>query len=333
MPANLTPDYRAAELRYRSARDPRDRLDALRDMLRLVPKHKGTDHLQADIKTRISELTEQLTGARKPGARTGPPTVVHREGAAQIGLVGPPNAGKSALHALLTGSNVASEPYPYATQYPSPGMLAVLDVAIQLVDLPSLSPSHTVPWIGEALHQADAVMLVVDLTDPGCVEAVRGVLEVLAERSVRLVPEWVDDSGGVLFETRLPCLLVATKSDLMSDPAGEIATFQELEGYRFEAMAVSSSSGEGCDLIGPTLFDRLGIIRVYTKEPGQPPDRTRPFTVMPGATVLDVAGLVHRDFVESFRFARIWGPSGYAGARVGRDHRVVDGDVVELHVS
>lgn len=331
MPANLTPDYRAAEQRYRAARQPKERLDALREMLRLIPKHKGTDHLQADIKSKIAELTDQLTGPRRGGARTGPATVVHREGAAQVALLGPPNSGKSALHSRLTGSKSASEPYPYTTRFPEPGMLPVHDVSIQLVDLPSLSPEHEITWIGEALHQADAALLVVDLVDPDCVEAVASVHSMLDQRDIHLTADWTGTSGR-LFETRLPCLLVATKADLMQDPAGEIAAFTELEGFAFESIAVSAVTGQGCDRLGPLLFERLGIVRVYTKEPGQPPDMSRPFTVMAGATVADVAAHVHRDFVEAFAFARLWGPSGYDGARVGRDHVVVDGDVVELHI-
>jgi uncharacterized protein len=332
MPANLTPDYRAAEARYRATRDPHRRLDALREMLRLVPKHKGTDHLQAAIKSRIKELSDQLAGPRKGGARTGPLTVVHSEGAAQIGLLGPPNAGKSTLHARLTGSRALSEPYPFATQHPEPGMLPVHDVALQLVDLPSLATEHPVSWIGEALHQADAALLVIDLTEPDCLEAVATIHAMLTERSVRLTSRWEFDHDGEMFETRLPTLLVANKSDLMRDPVAEIAVFEELEGFDYESVAVSAQTGEGCDQIGPLLFERLGIIRVYTKEPGQPPDMTRPFTVMPGATVTDVAALVHRDFVDAFRFARLWGRSGYNGSRVGRDHRVVDGDIIELHI-
>jgi uncharacterized protein len=331
MPANLTPDYRAAEQRYRQAREPRQRLDALREMLRLVPKHKGTDHLQADLKSRIKELTDELAGPRKGGARTGPATVIHREGAAQVALLGPPNSGKSALHRRLTGSKAVSEPYPFATQHAEPGMLPVHDVVLQLVDLPSLSREHPVPWIGEALHQADAALLVVDVNDPESLESVATMHSMLAERGVRLTSRWgVRD--GPLFETALPTVLAANKSDLLVDPPADIAAFEELEGFEYEALAVSASTGEGCDRIGPLLFERLGIIRVYTKEPGQPPDMTRPFTVLPGAGVIDVAGLVHRDFVDSFRFARLWGRSGYDGSRVGRDHRVADGDIIELHI-
>ncbi|SRR5712691_10694061 len=134
MPANLTPDYRAAEAAFRKARDPRERLECLREMLRLIPKHKGTDHLQGDIKRRLKELSEELERPQKGGARSGPALVIRPEGAAQVALIGPPNTGKSSLHARLTGSGAHAAPYPFTTQYPEPGMMPYEDIHFQLVD-------------------------------------------------------------------------------------------------------------------------------------------------------------------------------------------------------
>src|SRR5881396_508814 len=170
MPANLSPEYKAAEAAFRKSRDPRERLEWLREMLRTIPKHKGTEHLQADIKARIKDLAEELEGARKGGGHGGPPLVTRPEGAAQIALLGPPNSGKSSLHARLTGSNAHVGPYPFTTQYPEPGMMPFEDIHLQLVDLPAIAPEHPVPWIADALQTADAGLLVVDLSDPACVE-------------------------------------------------------------------------------------------------------------------------------------------------------------------
>ncbi|MFO7549741.1 MAG: GTPase [Acidimicrobiia bacterium] len=332
MPANLTPDYRAAEAAFRRARDPQERLDHLREMLRLIPKHKGTDHLQADIKARIKELTEELAGPRKGAARSGPPTVIRPEGAAQVALVGPPNSGKSALHARLTGSHSASEPYPFATQYPQPGMLPVDDVGIQLVDLPSVSPVHPIPWIGNALQPADAALLVVDLTDPDCVDSTIGLIRLLEERRVHLTPLWdpppdPDDP----FAQRLPTVLVVAKADLLDDPRAEASAFLELARLAYDWTAVSAHQGTGLDSIGRLLFDRLHIVRVYTKIPGKPPDMDRPFTVRAGQSVLDVATLVHKEVAASLTHARLWRAGEPEGRQVGRDHPVSDGDVLELH--
>jgi ribosome-interacting GTPase 1 len=338
MPANLTPEYKAAEEAYRSAGDPRERLTCLKEMLRTIPKHKGTEHLRADIKTRIKEVTEEITTAKKTGARGGPPTVIRPEGAAQVALVGPPNTGKSALHAALTGSHAESGPYPFGTQYPLPGMLPVDDVAIQLVDLPSISPLHPIPWIGNALQPADACLLVIDLGQPGCVEAVVQAHEILADRKVVLSPAWPADSDRVgadegldPFTTVLPTAFIANKAEVIPELDDELEVLRELTDYAYPAMTTSAETGLGLDQVGRWLFERLGVVRVYTKIPGKPADMDRPFTVRRGQTVLDVAALVHRDIAATFTYARIWGDDSYDGQQVGRDHHVADGDVVELH--
>ncbi len=333
MPANLTPAYKAAEAEYKKAREPRDQLEALRAMLRAIPKHKGTEHLQGDIKKRISQLTDELSGPKKKAGRGGPPTVVAPEGGGQVALVGPPNSGKSTLHAALTNSHAQTGPYPFTTQYPQPGMLPVDDVTVQLIDLPPITPEHPVPWIGNALQPADGALLVVDLVVAGCVEQVVALHEVLEDRKVVLHADW-DGPGPPAddpFTKLLPTLLVASHADAIEDVDAELAAFRELTGYDYPALVVSAETGAGLDQIGPWLFDRLGIVRVYTKIPGQPADRDRPYTLRRGQTVHDVALLVHRDIAASLKYARLWGPESFDGQQVGPEHEVVDGDVLELH--
>lgn len=340
MPTNTTPEYKAAETEFRRARTPEERLACLREMLRTLPKHKGTEHLQADIRSRIKELTEELAGPRKGGARTGPPTVIRPEGAAQVALLGPPNSGKSALHDRLTGSHAEAAPYPFTTQFPVPGMLLCFDVAFQLVDLPPVSSQHPVPWLANSLRPAEGALLVVDLSDPACVEAVAELCDLLAERRITLTGSWEppgeagEDAGAAddsdPFAERLPILLVATKADVIADIDEELRVFRELSGVDYPAVTCSAVTGEGTDAIGPFLFEHLGVVRVYTKVPGSPPDRSRPFTVRHGQTVGDVATLIHKDLVETFRFARLW-RDGFEGGQVGREHPVEDGDVLELH--
>ncbi len=195
MPTNVTPEYKRAEAEYKAAREPHDRLAALREMLRTIPKHKGTEHLQADIKKRIRELNEELAGPKKGGARRGPLTTIRPEGAGQISLLGPPNSGKSTLHHALTGSGAAIGPYDFTTQYPQPGMLVVEDVGIQLIDLPPISSTHPVPWIANALQPADGALLVVDLSHPGCVADVEDLVQTLEERRVVLIGDWPRGTG------------------------------------------------------------------------------------------------------------------------------------------
>ncbi len=334
MPANLTPEYRAAEAAFRKARDPGERLECLREMLRVIPKHKGTDHLQGDIKRRIKELSEELERPQKGGARGGPPLVVRPEGAAQLALIGAPNSGKSSLHARLTGSGAQVAPYPFTTRYPEPGMMPHEDVHFQLVDLPAVSPEHPIPWLASALQTADASLLVVDLEDPAGVEQVEAVHAVLRERRVTLSDRWETVAAGGdedPFALRLPTLLLANKADRVADADAELQAFLEVAGLPYPALAVSAARGQGLGKLGPWLFAHLDIARVYTKAPGRPPDRGRPFTLRRGQTVEDLARLVHKDLARSLRYARVWARSGFDGQQVGRDHPLADGDVVELH--
>ena len=339
MPANLTPEYKSAEAAYKTAADPRDRLTCLKDMLRTIPKHKGTEHLRADIKTRIKDLTEELASTKKSGARGGPPTVIRPEGAAQVALIGPPNTGKSSLHVHLTGSHAEIGPYPFATQYPMPGMLQVNDVSIQLVDQPSVSPDHPIPWIGNALQTADAAAFVVDLSRPGCVEQAVLAHEILAERKIVLSDRWplqgpVEEDADAVpdpFTTVLPTVLIAHKADLIEEIDEELQILKELAEVTYPTLATSVETGVGLDTVGIWLFDQLGIVRVYTKIPGAAADIGRPFTVRVGQTVGDVALLVHREIAATLRFARIWGTGSFDGQQVGKDHPVRDGDIVELH--
>jgi ribosome-interacting GTPase 1 len=333
MPTNVTPEYKAAEAEFRKARSPDDRLHWLREMLRTIPKHKGTEHLQAELKTRVKDLTEALTGPRKGGARTGPPTVLHAEGAAQVALLGPPNSGKSSLHARLTGSHAEVGPFPFTTQFPQPGMLPFEDINFQLVDLPPVSAQHFPPWLPNTLQPAAGTLLIVDLGDPDCVEQVEELHRLLSPARITLTGSWelpVEDDDDP-FAVSMPTLLVATKTDELSSPEEELATFRELTGYPYPAVSVSAVDGQGIDRVGQFLFEHLGVVRVYTKIPGQPPDMTRPFTVRQGQTVGDVAVLVHKEIAADLRYARLWGRGTFDGQQVGRDHALADGDVVELH--
>jgi len=340
MPANLSPEYKAAEASFRKSRDPRERLELLREMLRVIPKHKGTEHLQADIKSRIKDLAEEFEGARKGGGHGGPPLVIRPEGAAQIALIGPPNTGKSSLHARLTGSNAHVAPYPFTTQYPEPGMMPHDDIHFQLVDLPAIAPEHPVPWLAGALQTADAGLLVLDLGEPSCVDELQAMQALLEQKRVVLSERWeatatsrgsaspADDDP---FALRLPTLLLANKADRSSDIDADLQVFRELTGLRHPMLAVSATTGRGLGEIGPRLFGHLGIVRIYTKAPGHPPDKGRPFTLRRGQTVGDVARLVHKDLERSLRYARVWGHSGFEGQQVGHEHVLVDGDIVELH--
>jgi ribosome-interacting GTPase 1 len=344
MPANLSPEYKAAADALRKARDPQERLEHLREMLRVIPKHKGTDHLQADLKRRIKELDEELAGPKKGGARGGPPLVIRPEGAAQVVICGAPNAGKSLLHDRLTGSGAKSGPYPFTTQHPEPGMLKWEDVHFQLIDLPAISADHPLPWLTNTLQTADACLLVVDLADPDCLQHVAAVQGELARRKATLVTCWPADGPSPatseltateddVFTLRLPTLLLANKADLLDHADTDLEVLAELEEPHFPVLLASAQGGLGLGEIGAWLWRQLGLVRVYTKAPGKPAEHSRPFTLRAGEqTVEDAARLVHRDMARTLKYARVWGRSVTAdGQHVGREHRLADRDILELH--
>jgi ribosome-interacting GTPase 1 len=343
MPANLSPEYKEAQEAFRRARESAEKLECLRVMLRTIPKHKGTEHLQAQIKTRIKELSDELGSPKKGGVHGGPDLTVRHEGAAQVALVGPPNAGKSSLHARLTGSHAIVGPYPFSTKLPLPGMLPCEDVQFQLVDLPPVTGDYMEPWMNGTLHNADALALVVDLSSPDCVNEMETIARRLGEKKVSLLARWdgapppaagASDEDMALdpFRACLPAVLLANKADLFKDPRAELEVFRELAPDPFDSLAVSAETGAGLAGIGPALFALLGIVRIYSKVPGHPPDHGRPFTLRGGGTVREVARQVHRGLAAELKFARVWGASAeFDGQQVSPEHVVKDKDVVELH--
>ena len=346
MPTNVTAEYKKAEQAFRDAHEPRQRLLCLKEMLRTIPKHKGTEHLQADIKSRIKQLSDELAGPKKGGKRSGPSYTVRPEGAAQIALLGPPNSGKSTLHERLTGAHAEVGPYPFTTKLPLPGMLPYGDVHFQLVDLPPISDEYMEPWLPNTLRTADAAILVIDISDPACVEQAATVCDRLQAKKVVLQQNWPglvlgkkppkDNAnlrdGETLddpFAIHLPTVLIANKSDL--DPGSdEVDVLEELLGVRYPALTVSAQDGTGLGELGPLLFQGLRIARIYTRAPGKEPD-DKPFTVRAGDTIADVARLVHRDMAATLKYARVWGSGRFDGQHVGPEHPVNDGDIVELH--
>ena len=337
MPTNVPPEFKKIQAEFRRATDPHDKLGLLREMMRVVPKHKGTDHLRADIKKRMKELNEEISAPSKGGTRTAPQVAFRREGAAQLALIGPPNSGKSALHARLTGSHSTSEAYPYATQWPQPGMFRFDDVALQLVDVPSVGIEHTAPYLYDTLQHADGCLFLVDLSAPGTVERTETAVEILRERRIDLAPDWpggrveLSDDDDSFFGLRLPTLLVASKGDLLEAPAEELEVIEELLDVDFPTLAGSAEAGDGVEELGRWLFEQLGVVRVYTKIPGQPADMGDPYSLRKGDTVIDLAEMIHKDVAREFKFARVWGEGHFDGQQVGRDHVLFDRAIVEVH--
>ncbi len=331
MPANLPPQYLKAEDDYRKATTPADRLERLKDLYLLIPKHKGTEKLQCDLKTKMSRVRDEIEAGPATGKKTG--AISHRvpsDGAGQVALVGPANTGKSSLLAALTNAKPEVAPYPFTTRVPYPGMMHWEDVRVQLIDLPPVTPEFFESWTGNIVRSADAALLVIDLGDDDIADSAQASLARLAQTRTELVGQIPYDEEDLTIQ-HVKTLCVANKVD--ADGAlDRLEIVREWFGDRFPILSVSAQTGAGLDDLRCAVYDLLGVIRIYTKVPGKPIDRAHPFTMPRGSTVLDLAREVHRDFEQSLKYAKIWGSGVFDGQTVKRDHELHASDVVELHV-
>jgi uncharacterized protein len=332
MPANLTPDYRRADQRYREAQTPNDRLAALEEMLAVIPKHKGTDKMCAELRRKISEAKKEVVQASKKGGAHRDIFHVPRQGAGQVVLLGLPNVGKSALVTELSNAECKVADYPFTTQVPQPGMAHHEDVPIQLVDMPPFTREHVPPGFMGRVNMADAILIVVNLASPDLLEELEACLSLLSSRG--LVP--TNEAMPMLAEDpEAPDpkrTLVACAHGDAAGAVDEFDTLKELYGDRLELHRVSSITGEGLDELLKRLFELLYVVRIYAKPPGKPVDKTSPFIVPKDSTVQDLAITIHRALGEHLKAARVWGEAVYAGQNVPHDYVLHDKDVVELHM-
>lgn len=330
MAANLTPQYLEAEAEYKKAQTAEERLECLKKMYSLVPKHKASEKLQADLKTKISDAKEEVDRERKHPKKAGVSYKIPKQGAGQVVILGAPNAGKSRLLSRLTRATPEVASYPFTTREPHAGMMDWEDARVQLIDLPPITADFLEGYVSSMTRSADRALLLVDLADDDGPFAAEAVLDKLSQTKTHLVgslPESIADPS----HHYTPTLLVANKIDA-DGAADRLEIAREMFAGRFSIQVISAEAGTGLEDLRTAIFKFLKVIRVYTKKPGKPPDLHSPFTCPEGSTLVDFASVVHRDFAESLKSARIWGTGVYDGQSVQRDHILHDKDVVELHV-
>ena len=315
MPANLPPQYFEAEKRYRSAKDIADKIAALEEMLAIMPKHKGTDHLKADLRRKIARLT---TESERKLATQRTSMVIEKEGAAQVVVIGLPNAGKSQLVGSITGATPTVGEYPFTTRSPAPGMMPFENIQVQLIDTPPMTTSSIEPWLPNMIRRADAMLVVVDLTD--------APLDQMTAITAQL-----ENKGIAMGQHGVKALIVANKIDA----GNAMHNFQALQHHyqgRLPVIAISAKERISLEELKRKIYETLDVIRVYTKSPGEKADLTDPIVLDRGSTLQDAAAAVHKDFARKLKFARIWGSGKHDGVMAKRDHILQDGDVVELHL-
>jgi len=356
MPANLTPEYIAAEGRFKAARDTKDRIEALEVMLRVIPKHKGTDHLRGDLRKRLSQLREEFKSGKKKGTRRADPGYVPAQGGGQVVLLGPSNTGKSALVTALTRAEPEVAPYPYTTRKPLPAMMMYEDAQIQLVDAPAMERAVYEPWMNSLARNADIGVVVLDPSAVGVLGALDEIAELVGRGRVKLSPAWwatgegeagrretdedlagqeLDDDALLARlepgDIELPIVVVVNKIDA-GDNREQFEVLAELLGGAWPLLTVSAQTGEGLDRLREVIFRGLRVMRVYAKPPGKPASTEEPIILPLGATVRDMARSIHKDFAAQLRFARVWSDRHFDGQRIPYDEELRDRDIVEIHI-
>ena len=327
MPANLTPQYKEAEQRYRQARTLPAKVAALQEMMAVIPKHKGTDHMRADLRARMSRHMEEL---EKPKSTSGGPQPfsIRKEGAGQVLIIGLPNAGKSEILNALTRAPAKVGDYPFTTQIPMVGMLPFENVLFQLVDTPALNALDVQTRLFGLLRNTDLLLVTVNLEgDP--LQEMDQINGLLHQWGYSLLEEGeaIDPEGSRIQKLSI---ILGNKADA----EGAEEKFQKLErvyGGKFTVIKLSCLDGTGLDDVGYEVFRYLNKVRVYTKSPSGQPDFNTPIVIAKGSTTSDVAQRLHKEWREKLKYALLWGSAKFDGQRVGRDYVLSDGDVIELH--
>ena len=323
MPANLPPQYYEAEKRYRLAKGTEERIEALEAMLSIMPKHKGTDKLRAELRTKIAKLSAE-SERKLATSRRGGGYYIRKEGAGQVVLVGLPNVGKSRLVSAVTNAAPEVADYPFTTQLPTPGMMSYENIQVQLIDLPPLTDSGAQSWLRGILKRADALLLVVDLGD-NPLNQVKTIIEELDKLKIKPVGRGAETDGK-------KAMIIGSKNDLENSTENYKMLALECSG-EFPLTSTSAKEGTGLEELKKGIYDMLDIIRVYTKAPGEKANLSEPVVLKRGSTVKDAAESVHKDFVAKLKYTLLWGSGKYSGQQVKRDHILEDGDVIELHIS
>lgn len=329
MPANLPPQYFETEKKLKTAKTPQEKIKILEELLSIVPKHKGTEKLQALLKTKIAKL--KSAAQKKPSiAKHGPTHLIEKAGAGQIILVGSPNSGKSMLVKSLTNACPEIGEYPFTTRIPLPAMMLYENVQVQLIDTPPITPDYMEVWYPELIKGSDGILFVLDLGSSDQPRLFQALRAKLAEKKIEIVGE----SRGISAEEKnflKKALIIANKIDLAQANDNLLLLRKVLEP-EFFPFPVSASRGDNLKELKKKIFVFLDVLRVYSKVPGKKVDYDEPFIFKRGSTLMDMAKAVHKDFAEKLKYARIWGKNKYQGQKVNRDYILGDEDVIELHI-
>lgn len=368
MPINASHEYVDAEKKYHLAETPQDKLKALEHMLRTAPAHKGAEVLRSELKNRLARMKSRLEKQQAIKGK-GSGITIKKEGSAQIAIISLTNAGKSMLLSKLTNAKPEIAEHEFTTTKIEMGIMDNGGVKIQTLEIPAVYKDFAHKGLGPSyfsvIRNVDLIVILLDLTKN--VEEQKAIIENEFDKAqIRLNREAPPviirraASGGIAFIGK--AYLKADMEDAMRMFRENAIHNAEVEFYDYATIedltdalnesieyktalyvynksdliprkdGVSAKTGEGLDDLRKKIWQKLRLVKVFTKMPGKPKDWP-PIALDVGSDIRDLAIFVHKDFVKRFKFARIWGKSArFAGQRIGLDHELADDDIVEFHL-
>jgi ribosome-interacting GTPase 1 len=318
MPANLPQIYHKIEGRLKFAATPEEKIPILKEMLAVMPKHKGTDGLRAELNSKIAKLKKEAK--KKPQARRLDMNYVPKMGIAQVVLMGPPNSGKSTVLSKLTNAEPEVASYPFTTQKPDVGMIEFENVQIQLVDTPPLYENFHPPWLLALGRSSDVIIGLIDGSKADLAKELDSLLSRLEDGLIFL--ESKDYYSGDELMKKNGFIIISRSGDR------DLKFFDEKYNKRLNFFNFDLNSD--LEVLKRNIYKSLNLIRIYTKPPAKEADFTEPVVLREGATVLDAAYHIHKDFADKMKYTKLW-RGNRNPKQVGPEEVLMEGDVVEFH--
>jgi hypothetical protein len=308
MPANLPPQFFELQKKMKKTQDVEEKIEILKEMLAVCPKHKGTEKVREDLKRKMAKLRKEIQVIKKASRKENIYTI-KKEGAGQVVIVGPPNSGKTTLINALCSSHFKTGDYLFTTTLPQPAMMSFENIQIQLVDLPPLTEDFFPGWMKNILWNVDIILSVFDLSSPDFEKEVKSFKQIL--KNLKL------NEKEILF--------IGNKLDLEKIPSSSILKRIGI------SMIVSAKNKIGLEKLKKKIFERLKIVRVYSKKPGEKPNFKSPFVFKQGAILLDFIEEIHQGFLKNFKFAKLYKKDLKNPIFISKNYILQDEDIIELH--
>lgn len=300
MPINASPEYYKAEKLYLEAKTLEEKISRLEDLIRAAPKHKSSENLLAELKTRLKKLKEKQEKAKKIGKST--KKGIKKENF-QCVFVGLPNSGKSSLLVKLTNAQPKISPYPFSTHSPEIGTMDYEGIKAQIIDLPPIGS----PALDQGLiNTADCLLIVIEsLSD------------------LQKISLYLAKAHGSK-------IIILNKSDLLSQEE-QRKLEATLKSKKLPGILVSATANQNIEQLKELIFGQMHVIRIYTKEPGKSATK-EPIVLPENSTVKDVAESILKGFSSKIKETKITGPSSkFPNQIVSLSHICKDLDIIEFH--